>query len=77
MSDDFGFYRRLTVYQEILVGDSILQCWDQSTKGLDSGSVANFIKTLRRITAEQQTAAVLSLYQVPEELYAASHRFTS
>lgn len=57
------------LYQEILLGDSVFQCWDNSTRGLDSVNALDFIKTLRRRTSESGSVAIVTLYQAGEDIY--------
>lgn len=55
--------------QEILVGDSNFQCWDNSTRGLDSSNALDFVKTLRRETTQRRSVAIVTLYQASEDIY--------
>jgi ATP-binding cassette subfamily G (WHITE) protein 2 (PDR) len=57
------------LHQEILLGDSVLQCWDNSTRGLDSVNALDFIKTLRKRTSESGSVAIVTLYQAGEDIY--------
>ncbi|KAI1120567.1 BcatrD protein [Nemania abortiva] len=64
-----GGERKRTSIAEILLGDSVFQCWDNSTRGLDSVNALDFIKTLRRRTSETGSVAIVTLYQASEEVY--------
>lgn len=55
--------------QEILAGDTWLQCWDNSTRGLDSATALNFVKTMSASTRERGSVAVVSLYQASQDIY--------
>lgn len=64
-----GGERKRTSIAELLVGENSFQCWDNSTRGLDSANALNFIKTLRLLTKAKGTAAAVSLYQASQDLY--------
>ncbi|KAK6950636.1 hypothetical protein Daesc_007160 [Daldinia eschscholtzii] len=64
-----GGERKRTSIAEILLGDSVLQCWDNSTRGLDSANALDFVKTLRRRTTENRSVAIVTLYQAGEDIY--------
>ncbi|ROV87435.1 hypothetical protein VSDG_09837 [Cytospora chrysosperma] len=57
------------IEQEILLGDSVLQCWDNSTRGLDSKNALDFVKTLRLRTSESGSVAIVTLYQASEDIF--------
>ena len=42
-----GGERKRTSIAEVIVGRSTLQCWDNSTRGLDSANALQFVRTLR------------------------------
>ncbi|KAI1754031.1 BcatrD protein [Xylaria castorea] len=64
-----GGERKRTSIAEILLSDSVFQCWDNSTRGLDSVNALDFVKTLRRRTSESGSVAIVTLYQASEEIY--------
>ena len=64
-----GGERKRTSIAEVLVGDSSLQCWDNSTRGLDSANALKFVQTLQRSTEKARSAAVVTLYQASQEIY--------
>ncbi|KAL8792682.1 MAG: hypothetical protein Q9195_004742 [Heterodermia aff. obscurata] len=64
-----GGERKRASIAEILVGASRLQCWDNSTRGLDSANALRFVQTLRSSAREAGTVAVATLYQVSEDIY--------
>ncbi|KAJ4368375.1 Multidrug resistance protein [Neocucurbitaria cava] len=64
-----GGERKRASIAEILVGDSNFQCWDNSTRGLDSSNALDFVKTLRRETTQRRSVAVVTLYQASEDIY--------
>jgi ATP-binding cassette subfamily G (WHITE) protein 2 (PDR) len=63
-----GERKRLSI-AEVLACSTSLQCWDNSTRGLDSANSLQFIRTLKQETSQTGTTAIVSLYQVPDEIY--------
>lgn len=63
-----GERKRVTI-AEATLSNAPLQCWDNSTRGLDSANAVEFCKTLR-LQSEMfgQTCAV-SIYQAPQRAY--------
>lgn len=64
-----GGERKRVSLAEAALSDAALQCWDNSTRGLDSANAVEFCKTLRTSTELLQTSVLVSLYQAPEEAY--------
>ena len=64
-----GGERKRASIAEVLVGASRLQCWDNSTRGLDSANALRFVQTLRSSARENGTLAVATLYQASEDIY--------
>lgn len=64
-----GGERKRTSIAEVLLSDSALQCWDNPTRGLDSGNAATFIKTIRHTSSAVRPIACVTLYQASEEIY--------
>ncbi|KAH7121877.1 ABC-2 type transporter-domain-containing protein [Dactylonectria estremocensis] len=63
-----GERKRVTI-AEATLADAPFQCWDNSTRGLDSANAIEFCKTLRlQSRAFGQTCAV-SIYQAPQAAY--------
>jgi ABC-type multidrug transport system ATPase subunit len=48
---------------------SVLGCWDNSTRGLDSSSALEFAQALRLTTNLLRTAEVVAIYQAGERVY--------
>ena len=46
-----------------------MQCWDNSTRGLDSATALEFVKTLRLSTDLAGSAAVVAIYQASQSIY--------
>jgi ATP-binding cassette subfamily G (WHITE) protein 2 (PDR) len=63
-----GERKRVTISEAALSG-APLQCWDNSTRGLDSANAIEFCKTLRLQTELFNTTACVSIYQAPQSAY--------
>lgn len=64
-----GGEKRRTSIAEAFISDAQLQCWDNSTRGLDSSTARNFIQMLRKATTRNQSSVAMSLYQASEKMY--------
>ena len=64
-----GGERKRTSIAEVLVGGSSLQCWDNSTRGLDSANALQFVQTLRLSAMRTGCIAIATLYQASEDIY--------
>lgn len=51
------------------LGGSPLQCWDNSTRGLDSAIALEFVKTLRLSTEMSGSSAIVAIYQASQSIY--------
>lgn len=67
-----GGEKRRTSIAEALISGAQFQCWDNSTRGLDSSTAQRFIQLLRRSTDTLQSTAVMSIYQASETMYQVS-----
>ncbi|KAL8420361.1 hypothetical protein RB594_003230 [Gaeumannomyces avenae] len=63
-----GERKRVTIAEAALSG-APLQCWDNSTRGLDSANAIEFCKTLRMQSQLFNTTACVSIYQAPQSAY--------
>lgn len=54
---------------EVLAAGSSVQCFDNSTRGLDSSTALDFAKALRALTDIGNKTTLATLYQAGEELY--------
>ncbi|RYP73544.1 hypothetical protein DL771_003583 [Monosporascus sp. 5C6A] len=63
-----GERKRVTI-SEAALSHAPLQCWDNSTRGLDSANAVEFCKTLRTQTELFGTTALVSIYQAPQSAY--------
>ncbi|KAK0121069.1 hypothetical protein ONS96_011252 [Cadophora gregata f. sp. sojae] len=64
-----GGERKRVSIAEAALGGSPLQCWDNSTRGLDSATALEFVKTLRLSTDLAGSAAVVAIYQASQSIY--------
>ncbi|KAL4914353.1 ABC drug exporter AbcA [Aspergillus aurantiobrunneus] len=74
VGDDFirgvsGGERKRVTIAEACLSSAPLQCWDNSTRGLDSANAIEFCKTLRMQADINQATACVSLYQAPQSAY--------
>lgn len=74
VGDDFvrgvsgGERKRVSIAEAALSGAKF-QCWDNSTRGLDSGNAISFCRTLRAQAELMRVAAVVAIYQAPQAAY--------
>lgn len=66
-----GERKRVTIAEAALSG-APLQCWDNSTRGLDSANAIEFCKTLRISTDLLGSTAAVAIYQAPQSAYSVS-----
>ena len=63
-----GERKRVTIAEAALSG-APLQCWDNSTRGLDSANAIEFCKTVRLSTELNGSVACVAIYQAPGAAY--------
>ncbi|TKA65501.1 hypothetical protein B0A49_05715, partial [Cryomyces minteri] len=63
-----GERKRVSIAEAALSG-APLQCWDNSTRGLDSANALEFCKTLRLSTDLMGATAFVAIYQAPQSAY--------
>lgn len=74
VGDDFirgvsgGERKRVSIAEAALTGAKF-QCWDNSTRGLDSGNAISFCRTLRAQADLLNVVAVVAIYQAPQRAY--------
>lgn len=74
VGDDFvrgvsgGERKRVSIVEAALTGAKF-QCWDNSTRGLDSGNAIAFCQNLRTQADLLNVAAVVAIYQTPQSAY--------
>lgn len=54
---------------EALVTKASVQCWDNSTKGLDASTASEYVQSLRSLTNMAHASTLVALYQASENLY--------
>ncbi|KAK5113313.1 hypothetical protein LTR85_010930 [Meristemomyces frigidus] len=64
-----GGERKRVSLAEVLATQAPLQCWDNSTRGLDASNALDFAKLLRRAADEQSKTIVSTLYQAGNGIY--------
>ncbi|KAL8736867.1 MAG: hypothetical protein Q9181_002258 [Wetmoreana brouardii] len=64
-----GGERKRVSIAEVLAAGSSVQCFDNSTRGLDSSTALDFVKALRRLTDLGQKTTLATLYQAGENIY--------
>ncbi|KAI1843835.1 hypothetical protein JX266_010094 [Neoarthrinium moseri] len=74
VGDDFvrgvsgGERKRVSIAEAALTG-APLQCWDNSTRGLDSANAVKFCQSLRSQADYLNIAALVAIYQAPQSAY--------
>lgn len=74
VGDDFvrgvsgGERKRVSIAEAALTG-ARFQCWDNSTRGLDSANAINFCRHLRLQADLLDVTSVVTLYQAPQSAY--------
>ncbi|CCG83334.1 ABC transporter CDR4 [Taphrina deformans PYCC 5710] len=63
-----GERKRVTIAEAAISGAAI-QCWDNSTRGLDSANAIEFCKTLRLEADYFDATALVAIYQAPQPAY--------
>ncbi|KAK6216635.1 ABC-2 type transporter [Colletotrichum tabaci] len=74
VGDDFvrgvsGGERKRVTISEAALSYSPLQCWDNSTRGLDSATALEFCRTLRTQADILGTTACVAIYQASQDAY--------
>lgn len=70
---DLARRKRVSI-AEALLSSSPLQCWDNSTRGLDAANAIEFCKTLKMSTETAGSTACVAIYQSPQSAYEVSRR---
>jgi ATP-binding cassette subfamily G (WHITE) protein 2 (SNQ2) len=64
-----GGERKRVSLAEALATNPVVSCWDNPIRGLDSSSALQFLKLLRKISAETRMANIVTIYQASESMY--------
>ncbi|KAF7587765.1 hypothetical protein BBP40_006725 [Aspergillus hancockii] len=81
VGDDFvrgvsGGERKRVSIAEVALAQSPIQCWDNSTRGLDSATALEFIRTIRSSVDLSGAASIVALYQASQQAYEAFDKVT-
>jgi ABC-type multidrug transport system ATPase subunit len=68
-----GGERKRVSIAECTLSCSPIQCWDNSTRGLDSANALEFIRTVRLSTEAAGSTSLVSIYQCSQSSYDVSH----
>jgi ATP-binding cassette subfamily G (WHITE) protein 2 (PDR) len=68
-----GGEKRRTSIAEVYITESWLQCWDNSTRGLDSSTALSFVQLLRSSTINTQATVMMSIYQASNAITRYDH----
>ncbi|KAI0188150.1 ABC-2 type transporter-domain-containing protein [Xylaria flabelliformis] len=71
-----GGERKRTSIAEAFISGAQFQCWDNSTRGLDSATAQSFVDLLRRFSVSSQATVLMSIYQASEGVYRAFDKVT-
>ncbi|GME70203.1 unnamed protein product [Ambrosiozyma monospora] len=63
-----GERKRVSIAEVSLCGGKV-QCWDNSTRGLDSASAENFVRCLKLSSRVLKTTSIVSIYQCSQKTY--------
>ncbi|KIP09940.1 hypothetical protein PHLGIDRAFT_102023 [Phlebiopsis gigantea 11061_1 CR5-6] len=64
-----GGQKKRVSLSEALATRSLLNCWDNSTRGLDASTALEFVQALRIATDVARMTTIVSIYQAGESLY--------
>lgn len=64
-----GGERKRVSIAEVTLSQSLVQCWDNSTRGLDSATALEFARTLKSASEIGGTCAIVAMYQASQPAY--------
>lgn len=64
-----GGEKRRTSIAEVFISGAQFQCWDNSTRGLDSSTALDFVQLMRNSTTSIGSTALMSIYQASDAIY--------
>ncbi|ESU15374.1 hypothetical protein FGSG_08027 [Fusarium graminearum PH-1] len=64
-----GGERKRVSVAEVMSTQAPVQCWDNSTRGLDASNALDFARVLRKHADEQQRTIIATLYQAGNSIY--------
>ncbi|AGO13729.1 AaceriAGL142Cp [[Ashbya] aceris (nom. inval.)] len=65
-----GGERKRVSLAEVTLAGAKLQCWDNSTRGLDSATALEFVRALKDNAEVMRTTQLIAIYQCSEDAYA-------
>ncbi|KAF2818778.1 AtrD, ABC-transporter [Ophiobolus disseminans] len=71
-----GGEKRRTSIAEVYISGSQLQCWDNSTRGLDSATALRFVQLVKKRSTIRQSTVLMSIYQASEPIYESFDKVT-
>jgi ABC-type multidrug transport system ATPase subunit len=66
-----GGEKRRASIAEVYISEAQVQCWDNSTRGLDSTTALRFVQSIRRACDTKRTTVMMSIYQASDSIYEA------
>ena len=64
-----GGEKRRASIAEVYISDAQVQCWDNSTRGLDSSTASRFVRLTKEANTSRQSTVLMSIYQASEAIY--------
>ncbi|KAH6658427.1 putative ABC multidrug transporter [Truncatella angustata] len=64
-----GGERKRVSLAEVIATGALIQCWDNSTRGLDASNALDFARVLRRAADEERKSVIATLYQAGNGIY--------
>lgn len=64
-----GGERKRVSIAEVLATRASFACWDNSTRGLDSSTALDYVKSLSMLTQVAPCTTIATLYQAGEKIY--------
>lgn len=64
-----GGERKRVSIAEVSLAGSFLQCWDNSTRGLDAATALEFIRAIKTSSQVYDTTSLIAIYQCSQDAY--------
>ncbi|ODV65866.1 pleiotropic drug resistance protein PDR [Hyphopichia burtonii NRRL Y-1933] len=64
-----GGERKRVSIAEVALSKALIQCWDNSTRGLDSATALEFIRALKTSANIEKTTPLIAIYQCSQDAY--------
>lgn len=72
-----GGERKRVSIAEVTLSQSAVQCWDNSTKGLDAATAVDFTNSLRLSTELTESTTVAAMHQAAEASFNVCEKFST